>query len=88
MHHPLPGADRKGMILGDFQIVHHLRARHKLVAGDHAVAAIRTQHMHPQLELPDRYKALLFREEGMPFVGVNDFAGDCLQRAILEIGNA
>jgi hypothetical protein len=42
--------------------------------------------MHPQLQLPDRYKALLFREEGMLLVGMDDFADRGRHCAMRRVG--
>src|SRR5216683_8026122 len=71
MYHPLPSPHRKGVILSDLQIIHHLGARDNLPAGHHTVGPIGAQHMHAQRDLSNRQEALLLRQEGMLFVGVD-----------------
>jgi len=82
MHDPLPDTHSKRVILSYLQIVHHLRAWHNLVAGDHAIPPIRAQHMHSQFELTHWHKALLFGKEGVFLVGVDDFVGSGCYRAM------
>ncbi len=71
MHHPLLSPHRKGVILGHFQILHHLGARYHPPTLHHAIGPIGPQHMHAQRDPPHRQEALLLRQEGMLFVGVD-----------------
>ncbi|HVB62631.1 MAG TPA: hypothetical protein VNE61_15675 [Ktedonobacteraceae bacterium] len=48
-----------------------VKSRLRSVAADHAVAPIGAQDMHPQLELRDGDKALLFGEERVLFIGMD-----------------
>jgi len=72
MHHPLSHTHRKGMILCDSQIVHHLDARYNLPACHDPDSAIGSQDMHAQVQLRNGYKTSLQGKEGMLLIGVND----------------
>ncbi|MGB8344295.1 MAG: hypothetical protein WCD86_05395 [Ktedonobacteraceae bacterium] len=85
MHHPLAVSDDEGMVICDSQIVHHGTARHNPIARDHAVAAIGAQDVYPQFELRHRQEALLFGEERVFFVGMDDFARRCCNRAVRRV---
>jgi len=74
MHHPLPSPHGKGVILGYLQIIHRLRPRHHLPASHDSHMAIRSQEVHPQLDLAHRQEAVFHREEWVLLAGMDHLA--------------
>src|SRR5579885_1793429 len=74
MHHPFAITDSKRVILLYLQIIHRSGGCDRLPAAHNPEAAIGTPHMHPDLELPSRHKALLFGQEWMLAGGMDHLA--------------
>src|SRR5579885_1431972 len=74
MHHPFAITDSKRVILLYLQIIHRSGGCDRLPAAHNPEAAIGTPHMHPDLELPSRHKALLFGQEWMLAGGMDNLA--------------
>ena len=59
------------MNLGYFQIIHHAGAGNQFPASNGTIAAISTQHMHANTDLPNRQEPFFQGVEGVFFVGVD-----------------
>ena len=81
MDNPLPIPHCEGVVLGDFQIVHHGDAYDTLPDGDDANTTVGSLDVHSYLDRNHRQEALFNRQERVLLVGVDDFAlavGDAL----------
>ena len=81
MDNPLPIPHCEGVVLGDFQIVHHGDAYDTLPDRHDANTTICAFNMHPYLDRNHRQEALLNCEKRVLLVDVDDFAlavGDAL----------
>src|SRR5450759_1070035 len=65
MYHPLPIPYRKGVILRDLQIIHHLRAMHTPPPCNNPNTTIGSQDVHSLLDIPCWRETFFSGQEGM-----------------------
>ncbi len=84
MHDSHPHPHHKRVIQRDLKIVHRLATGHNSPATHDARLPIRLHDVQAQGDLPNRQEAFLHRQEGVLFVGVNDFRNGLGRLALLD----